>query len=87
MEKLLSAAMVSILTQPSLVSFSPVDGCSKERAGWTADSEDDEWSRENKIMVDRKKDVNKSKIIDLKISWSMDELGLRNVQCITKKQK
>lgn len=37
-------------------------------------------------MVDRKKEVNKSTIIDLKISWLMDELGLGNVQRITSKE-
>lgn len=36
-EKLLSAAMVSIFTQPSLVSFSPLDGCKEERVEWTVD--------------------------------------------------
>lgn len=30
LEKLLSAAMVSIFTQPSLFSFSPLDGCGEE---------------------------------------------------------
>lgn len=55
LEKLLSAAMVSTFTQPSLESFSLLDGCREDRARWTGDSggKDNEWRRENRFSIER----------------------------------
>lgn len=70
LEKLLSAAIVSILTQPSLVSFSPVDGCRKESVG-----EIRQWGKR-----DRNKGENTD--TDLKGSRWMDKLKMGNIQGI-----